>query len=279
MLKVFSPAKINLFLKIIRKRSDGYHELSSLFQTIDLGDTLTFELSSKDSLTCTDPLIPTNETNLVLKATQLFRNKTGFSTNFKIHLLKQIPIQAGLGGGSSNAASTLWACNNLTGNKISIADLQQWSAEIGSDIPFFFSEGTAYCTGRGEHVQNLSPLTKQHCWIIKPKVGLSTPEVYSRFRLKSDSNLNVASNADIKRFFNESPYYINDLEQPAFEAKPELEEIKNNLLKCGFKTVLLSGSGSAFFCLGEGTPSISNDFTSFSTHFLNRSPIHWYENS
>ena len=137
MLELFSPAKINLFLRIVSKRTDGYHNLSSVFQTLSQGDTLTIERHDRDLLTCTDPELPTDGANLVLKATELFREKTGLKHFFKIHLIKRIPTQAGLGGGSSNAATVLWGCDQLAQTKIALATLKHWGAEIGSDVPFF----------------------------------------------------------------------------------------------------------------------------------------------
>ncbi len=113
-LTLFSPAKINLFLRIMGKRPDGYHELASLFQAIGLGDTLTFTLTPQDSLTCSDPSLPCNDSNLIIKALHLFRRKTNLHIPVTIHLEKHIPTQAGLGGGSSNAATTLGALNTLT---------------------------------------------------------------------------------------------------------------------------------------------------------------------
>src|SRR5437016_5240820 len=131
MLTLISPAKINLNLRIVGKRPDGYHELSSVFQAIDLCDVLTFEKSEKDKFTCNISTLPNDKKNLVLKALDLFRSKTGLNFCLKIHLDKHIPIEAGLGGGSSNAATTLWACNQLTGQTVSLERLQEWSAEIG----------------------------------------------------------------------------------------------------------------------------------------------------
>ncbi len=113
MLNLFSPAKVNLFLRVVSKRADGFHDLSSVFQTISLGDTLTFELCDHDVLTCSDAKLPVNDSNLIMKAVKLFRRNTGFQSGFKIHLNKKIPTESGLGGGSSNAATTLWACQQL----------------------------------------------------------------------------------------------------------------------------------------------------------------------
>lgn len=150
MRRLFSPAKINLFLRVVSKEPDGYHHLSSLFQAISLGDTLIMERASTDQLTCDHSFLPTDHSNLILKAIKLFRQRTGCEQAFKVHLIKRIPIQAGLGGGSSNAATTLWGCNQLAQTNLSDSTLMEWGTELGSDVSFFFSQGTAHCTGRGE---------------------------------------------------------------------------------------------------------------------------------
>ena len=276
MLKLFSPAKINLFLRILSKEPTGYHSLSSVFQTISLGDTLLFEAGhdEKDHLTTTDASLPTDQSNLVIKATELFRKKTGSKQGFNIHLVKQIPHEAGLGGGSGNAATTLWACNQLTNMHLSTETLQQWSAEIGSDIPFFFSKGTAYCTGRGEQVENLPPLPSTSLFIIKPQDGLSTPEVYRRLNFRE--NEKKEKRGELEAFLTGNPIYVNDLEQPAFEIRPELKKLKKNLQEQGFDVVLMSGSGSSFFCLGKAPPSLPSNIRCFPAHFLNRNEGEWY---
>lgn len=273
MLKLFSPAKINLFLRVVAKRPDGYHELSSLFQAIDLGDFLHIATHPTDILTCTDSSIPTDGSNLVSKAIALFRRKTGIQNHFKVHLDKHIPAQAGLGGGSGNAATTLWACNQLSGNPATVEQLQAWSSEIGSDIPFFFSSGTAHCQGRGEKVTSLAAPRKRSIWIVKPSFGLSTPEVYSRVRVKPYSQNNKP---DLQEILGGHVPYFNDLEIPAFEAAPQLLALKTQLIQSGYEQVLLCGSGSALFCLGsEQAPAISG-LSTFHAQFINRDPAHWY---
>ncbi|WP_068468175.1 4-(cytidine 5'-diphospho)-2-C-methyl-D-erythritol kinase [Candidatus Protochlamydia phocaeensis] len=276
MLQLFSPAKINLFLRIVGKRPDGYHELSSLFQTIDLGDHLTYEPCERDSLTCSDPSLPTNSSNLVLKAVELFRRKTGLKVFFKIHLDKHIPYEAGLGGGSSNAATTLWACNLLAKTDIPTEKLRDWSAEIGSDIPFFFSQGTAYCTGRGENVYALPALPPRQLWVIKPQGGLSTPEVYRRLNLSVQEEMPGLAKQDLEKYLSGATPSFNDLEKAAFEMRPELNELKQSLLKNGFNTVLMSGSGSSFFCLGDGQLPSDPSYRLFSAQFINRASDRWY---
>lgn len=276
MLRLFSPAKVNLFLRIVSKRPDGYHNLSSVFQTISLGDTLTIEPHSRDELTCTDPRLPTDTSNLILKATDLFRCKTGLKLAFRIHLIKRIPTHAGLGGGSSNAATTLWGCNQLAKTNIPLHTLQQWSAEIGSDIPFFFSQGTAYCTGRGEYVKHLPALAGPEFWVIKPPEGLSTLEVYRCLNFTSSVS-EKSLQIDLDTFLSNSLLYFNDLEKPAFEIMPELKQLKTRLLGNGFEIALMSGSGSAFICMGKGTLPTDPKLSIFSVHFTNRTQLNWYQ--
>jgi 4-diphosphocytidyl-2-C-methyl-D-erythritol kinase len=274
MLSLKSPAKINLFLRILRARPDGYHELASLFQTIDLCDTLYLQTADADTLTCTDPCLPTDHTNLVSKAVQLFRRKTGITSRFAIHLQKKIPQQAGLGGGSSNAATALWGLNFLSGRPAAESELAAWGAEIGSDISFFLSQGTAYCTGRGEIVRSLLPLKSLQLCIVKPPQGLSTPQVYGKLNLKEvpdcDPELALAS------FLSGSSDYFNDLEQPAFEVMPALAVLKQHLKDCGFSDVLMSGSGSSFFCIGNGDLSHLSNCLIFPVKFANREQNSWY---
>ena len=159
-LTLFSPSKINLFLRIIRKRDDGFHDLASLFAAIGLGDQLHLQLSPSsdagDTFTCNMPGVPVDSTNLVVRALDLVREKTGNADKkFKINLQKECPAQAGLGGGSGNAATAMWGVNELLGRPATLSQLVEWSGELGSDITFFLSEGTAYCTGRGEIMEDV----------------------------------------------------------------------------------------------------------------------------
>jgi 4-diphosphocytidyl-2-C-methyl-D-erythritol kinase len=273
MIKLASPAKVNLFLRVLRRRSDGYHELASLFQTIDLCDQLQMSLSDRDELHCNEPKIPTDRSNLVWKAVDLYRQKTGRQFTLKIILDKQIPSEAGLGGGSSNAATALWGVNRLLGNPVSSTLLFQWAAEVGSDVSFFLSSGTAYCTGRGEVVRDLPPLKEQAVWIFKPAKGLSTPAVYNQLRI--DSLPKRDPEACLSAFFDGNPSYFNDLEEPAFALLPELSQLKSELLSLGFKHSFLTGSGTAFVCIGEPKKSLPGIFQK-QANFINRSLEKWY---
>jgi 4-diphosphocytidyl-2-C-methyl-D-erythritol kinase len=278
MLMLQSPAKINLFLRLLYRRPDGYHELASLFQAIDLMDEIHFSLAKEDRLTCTDPTIPTDASNLILKAADLFRRKTGLTFGLQAHLVKKIPHQAGLGGGSGNAATAFWALNQLTGFKACTEDLRLWASEIGSDVAFFLSEGTAYCTGRGEILHPLPPLPKQTAWIIKPAKGTSTPAVYKKVDLSrvAPRDPQIA----LRKFIDGNPEYFNDLEMPAMEVMPELVPIKKKLSGLGFHTVLLSGSGSSFFCLGDpiSRPHI-HGCAVYKGSWINRTANSWYNAS
>lgn len=286
MLKFFSPAKINLFLRVVNRRPDGFHNLSSVIQAIDLCDIITFQPHCEDFFSCSDTRLPIDEQNLIVEALTLFRSRTNTHVPMKIHLEKVIPIEAGLGGGSSNAATTLWAMNQLSNKVASTEQLSEWGAEIGSDVPFFFSQGTAFCTGRGEKVNSLPSLPPKLIYIVKPKTGLSTPRVFKKLELpikEVPGKLQLQdfseNDNDLQSFFSGNLHLFNDLEKPAFELDSDLCHLKQYLLGLGFHTVLLTGSGTAFFCLGEGARPQKKDLLVFSTKFMNRKLGSWYSRS
>lgn len=275
MTSFLSPAKINLFLKVVRRRSDGFHDLASLFQTVDLCDTLTFAQSDDDCLTCNDPVLASDPKNLVLRALNLFRERTGIQESYAIHLEKRIPMQAGLGGGSSNAATTLWALRSLSGADISNETLCDWGAELGSDVPFFLaSHGTAYCTGRGEIVRDLPEIFSHRLHLIKPPEGVSTPEVFRRLDLTA---LKASDpEAILHQFIDGRPQFFNDLEAPVLALMPSLHNLKTKLLGSGFSTVLMTGSGSSFFCLGDSRFAAPPSYFVHSCAPMRRKPDCWW---
>ncbi|EED95092.1 4-diphosphocytidyl-2c-methyl-d-erythritol kinase, partial [Thalassiosira pseudonana CCMP1335] len=294
-LKLFSPCKINLFLRIIRKRPDGFHDLASLFQAVGFGDTLTLSLSEQpnDEFTCNMEGVPTDSSNLVLRALELMRQKTGKTdVYFKADLFKRVPAQAGLGGGSANAATAMWGANELMGKPATLGELIEWSGELGSDITFFLSRGTAYCTGRGEVMTPIDPPlpSGSKLSIVKPDLGLSTPKVFSALDYEQ---LSAEDPEELLNTFLEfgvvdtdDEYYINDLEQPAFDCLPELKALKEDLLKVkGFDHVMMSGSGTSIFCIGEADDkdAFMKEFDSregvsvFNAEFINREDGCWFE--
>ncbi|CAA7018389.1 unnamed protein product [Microthlaspi erraticum] len=292
-LKLFSPCKINVFLRITGKREDGFHDLASLFHVISLGDTIKFSLSpskSKDRLSTNVSGVPVDARNLIIKALNLYRKKTGSNKFFWIHLDKKVPTGAGLGGGSGNAATALWAANQFNGGVASEKELQDWSSEIGSDIPFFFSHGAAYCTGRGEIVQDLPPPfpIDLPMVLIKPREACSTAEVYKRLRLDQTSNIdpltlleNVTSNGVSQSIC------VNDLELPAFQVLPSLKRLKQRVIASGrgqYDAVFMSGSGSTIVGIGSPDPpqfiyddeEYKNVFLS-EANFMTREANEWYK--
>eukprot|EP00441_Pelagodinium_beii_P033531 CAMPEP_0197629280 /NCGR_PEP_ID=MMETSP1338-20131121/7202_1 /TAXON_ID=43686 ORGANISM="Pelagodinium beii, Strain RCC1491" /NCGR_SAMPLE_ID=MMETSP1338 /ASSEMBLY_ACC=CAM_ASM_000754 /LENGTH=354 /DNA_ID=CAMNT_0043200307 /DNA_START=134 /DNA_END=1194 /DNA_ORIENTATION=+ len=262
LMKLFSPAKVNLFLRIIRRRPDGYHDLASLFHTVAFGDDLELEVlpesAEKDELKCNLPGVPVDDSNLVIRALNLFREKSGVKRHFGIKLEKSIPAQAGMGGGSSNAATAFFGANALCGNPASPQELLEWGDDpvIGSDATFFLSEGTAYCTGRGEIVTPVDALKVPRdlsIYLVKPAYGISTPACFKALDLESLSSIDPE---ELLKTFQEKgtahSSWVNDLEAPAFQVNPNLGELKEFLGKeFGFEAVLMSGSGSTIYCVGD----------------------------
>jgi len=300
VMTLFSPCKINLFLRIIRKREDGFHDLASLFQAVGFGDTLELkkldDTATEDAFSCNMDGVPTDMTNLVLRALELMREKTGVKQYFDANLIKQVPAQAGLGGGSANAATAMWGANELMGNPASLEEMIEWSGELGSDITFFLSQGTAYCTGRGEIMTPTDPLLEAgtKLCIVKPNVGLSTPSVFKALDYDELSELD-ADEVLLPQFLNaesvetvSGEYYVNDLEPPAFRCVPELGELKDKLKAVdGFKHVMMSGSGTSIFCIGEPSDpeqfqqdfGEDEDLKVMFTEFINRKEGVWFERS
>jgi 4-diphosphocytidyl-2-C-methyl-D-erythritol kinase len=248
-LVFYSPAKINLFFRVLRKRSDGFHEIASLYQAIDLFDRISFSKSEADSLTCSDPQLSCGGDNLIVKALNLFRSHYPVPCGINIHLEKRIPMQAGLGGGSGNAATTLWGLNEWAGRPANLDQLITMGASLGSDVAFFFSHGTAYCTGRGEILEPFTLPRSLEGWLAKPPFGLSTPLVYRETRIEE------LTDRDPKEILAGYPLFYNDLEPAAFRLEPRLDSFRKQLEQMGFESVTMTGSGTAFFCIGGSRPN------------------------
>jgi 4-diphosphocytidyl-2-C-methyl-D-erythritol kinase len=248
-----APAKINLSLRVLRRREDGFHEIATRIAPLTLTDRLTLEKlpgagSGTVAFTCDDPTVPADETNLAVKAVRALETHTGPLPGVRLHLEKRIPHGAGLGGGSSDAAAVLLGMNELFSLTLSAATLQTAAATIGSDVPFFLHGCVCDCTGRGETVTPLSDFTwHPRVLLIKPPFGIPTPGIYRRWR---DSR-------ELPGLFysaQETPGgpLVNDLERPAFEKYPVLGTLKARLLACeGVTAALMSGSGSTVFAVLE----------------------------
>lgn len=269
-LTLASPSKINLFLRILRRRDDGFHELASLFQAISLRDELSFALLGEDAeadvLECDAPGVPTDGRNLVLRALETYRRRTGVQRYFKVRLEKRVPAQAGLGGGSANAATALWGANVLCGRPASTEELADFGAEFGSDVSFFFAMGSAYCTGRGEVLREVDRLMPQTLWLVKPREGLSTAAVFKELKVRDGGEDPEELLSKLQNeLLNECDAFVNDLEEPSFTLQPRLRDVKEALENSGFCRVLMSGSGTCFFCIGE--PDLDHFGESFAEQF------------
>jgi 4-diphosphocytidyl-2-C-methyl-D-erythritol kinase len=272
--RYFSPAKINLFFKVLGKREDGFHEIYSIMQTVSLFDEITITKSTSDKITTDHPTIPQDSTNLAFKAMVAFKNLTNIDTTFHIDLKKQIPIEAGLGGGSGNAATVLYALNEICGSPLKKEELYSLGATIGSDVPFFFSNGSALCSGRGEKVEEIPFKDVGPFTLVKPLFGLKTPNVYKNWI--NSVKISYSKEELWDRWQKNDPCFVNDLEEAAYMERKDLRDIKLTLLQCGFDQVVMSGSGTSFFCFGKGTIKPKIGLHIYQVNPITRSKNKWY---
>ena len=245
-----APAKINLSLRVqTRLREDGYHNVDILMAPIDLYDQLDFHNSRTTTLLCDTPGVPTDESNLVIKAIREFEKAYGRKAKQRITLTKRIPHGAGLGGGSSDAAITPQAVNEILGTNYDLAELSAMAAQLGSDVPYFLTPTICRCKGRGEIV---TPVPELAGWsspivLLKPAFGVSTPTAYKG--LTCSRRLKGVSYGPQKV---DGITLVNDLERPVFSIFPILARMKHWLLdQPGTRAALMSGSGSTLFALTE----------------------------
>lgn len=250
-MTLLSPAKINLSLRILGKRPDGFHEIETRLVRLAFGDTVEIEhlgTGTTVNFTCSDPTVPADESNLALKVLRAFESRTGTQSSWRIHLEKRIPHGAGLGGGSSNAATVLRAANELSGNPLSLPQLLEIAAQIGSDVPCFLLDSPAADgTGRGEIVQPAPFPHQLHVVLIKPPFPVPTPWAYKKW----------ADSREIPGVLYapqlcEWGTMVNDLERPVFQKYLLLPALKNWLLEHGeTRAALMSGSGSTMFAITD----------------------------
>lgn len=262
-LELRSPCKVNQLLNILGRRDDGFHELETLLQPVALYDELTLETAGRElAFTCSDPTLPVDAGNLVVRAAQAFLAASGIPAGLRIHLEKHIPQAAGLGGGSANAATTLRGLNQLLGAPLSATRLQALAAQLGSDVPFFLQDGPALATGRGEHIQPLDPFPALHgAWVllIHPGFGIATAWAY-RELAKFPSALSgrpgrAAALVETLRRGNlpaAAAQFYNALETPVFHKYPVLALWQEFLAANGALASRMSGSGSTVFALVPG---------------------------
>jgi 4-diphosphocytidyl-2-C-methyl-D-erythritol kinase len=249
-VKARAYAKVNLGLEVLRKRADGYHELRTIYQTVDLYDRLSFESTEGDvELVVNDPHVPSGEDNLVLKAVGALADETGKSAGVRIRLEKAIPPGRGLGGGSSDAATTLMALNELWCCGLDSEALCRLAATIGMDVPFFLVGGTALGIGRGEVVFPLECQLEAPIVLILPDFAIATAEAYRNLILtKRETSLKLQSFAlSCLGGGGELLSLVNDLENATKEYSPTIHAYRDNLKELGAAVSSMSGSGSAVF--------------------------------
>ena len=252
-MEFFAPAKINLSLRVLGRRADGFHDLESLMCPVSLGDTLEVTRRAAGGLefVCDDPTLPTGEDNLVVRAARLFCRTRGIEPDVRIALTKHIPHGAGLGGGSSDAATTLLALDRLHETRLARDTLAALAAEIGSDVPFFIYESAAVIRGRGERVEPVALPHALPLLLIKPPFGVPTPWAYSRWK-------DAREIPGVPYATQTFPWggLVNDLERPVFEKYIFLADLKAWLLaQPEVAGALMSGSGATVFAVLRDTES------------------------
>ncbi|QCS54755.1 4-(cytidine 5'-diphospho)-2-C-methyl-D-erythritol kinase [Priestia flexa] len=253
-LMVKAPAKINLSLDVLHKRTDGYHEVKMVMTTIDLADRI--ELSEREDgrivIYSHNRFVPDDQRNLAYQAAQLLKKRCKVDKGVNILIDKQIPVAAGLAGGSSDAAATLRGLNQLWDLGLSLDMLAELGAEIGSDVSFCVYGGTALATGRGEVIEHIE--APPNCWVIlaKPEIGVSTADVYRNLKVQNVSHPNVEGMIEAIEAGNyrEMCKYVgNVLEEVTLKMHPEVLLIKEQMKRFGADAVLMSGSGPTVFGL------------------------------
>ena len=259
-LKLPSFAKINWHLRILGKRPDGYHEVVTVLQTISLCDEITFNVSGEEGLltvTCDDPSIPTDNSNLIIRAAVALWDCFQWAGQAAIALKKRVPAQGGLGGASSNAAVTLLALNALWPfGHLPMDELFDDLSFLGADVPFFLVGGRSLATGIGTELTPLPDGPKQHLIVLTPNAKVSTTHAYASLNaasLTTSDSVSILSSSLADEFSADSRQWPlrNDFERVIFEIEPEIERAKMALLEAGARGALLAGSGSSVFGVFE----------------------------
>ncbi len=271
-IKIKTPAKINLSLEIIDRMDNGFHSLSSVMQTVSLYDYLTFSISGNGEnqiiLNGNSPKIPYDEKNIIHKVLKLYLKEAEIkNTKIEVDIEKNIPTEAGLAGGSTNAAGALIAINTLFNYKLNKEQIHKIASQAGSDLNFCLEGGACLLSSRGEIIDEKLPHRDFNIVIVKPKnISVSTPLCYKEFSKKFFEKKNPYYSKKICNLFkknfnikNLSEFLYNDLEKPAILMEPEIEKIKEKLIDAGCINALMSGSGSSVFGLFEKNIKIKDN--------------------
>lgn len=261
-LRVLTPAKVNLVLRVLDRRPDGFHAIWSLMHTVGLEDELTFTIQpgevSRISLSCDNAALAADQSNLVYRAAQLVLARVDRAMDVSIILSKRIPLGAGLGGGSSDAAATIFGLTRLLGLDWSVEQMSEMGQQLGSDVPFFFVAPAACVTGRGEQVRPVQVSGSRWIVLVNPGFAVETKWAYQQLsatrpgvRPLSPALQQVGSRSALE-WSEIVPLVENDFEAPVFAQHPVLAQIKRQLLGQGAEVALLSGSGATMFGVFAG---------------------------
>ena len=256
IIRVAAPAKINLRLRVVGVRSDGYHLLDSVVVPVRLFDQLVIEVrrarETRVAIHCTgdSPEVPTDQSNLAVRAARMYADRCGLPLDIQLQLTKRIPVGAGLGGGSSDAAAVLRGLNSIADRPVEAARLARWALELGADVPFFLFGRPAQMTGIGEELSpfQLPSAAQGPLVLVFPGMGLATKEVYGRYDGSLTSESVASSICALTP--GQAPlqdWLSNDLEAAAFQVLPKLGKLKRHLRALGARAVVMTGSGSAMF--------------------------------
>lgn len=261
-IKIKSPAKLNLSLEVLGKRPDGYHEIKSLMVPIDRFDEIEISLEGDDiECTCDNPKVPGGPGNLAYRAAEAFMKESKERFGVRIHIRKNIPIGAGLGGGSGNAASVLMALNKAKGKRLSTHRLCEIAASIGSDVPFFLKGKTQWASGRGEILEDGPKLPPWTYLVAYPGFEISAGWAYANLPLTMGKK-----NHRIRRIQMEGVQLVNHLEAAVLEACPVVGELKEHMLAVGARVALMTGSGPSVFGIFDNRREAYNALRQFSAH-------------
>ena len=249
--KIIAYAKINLVLDVIGKRADGYHEVEMVMQAIDLADTVLLQEAPRNWLVTDNKYIPPNMNNLAMKAVTLMQQQFPNVPPLEVTLQKRIPVAAGLAGGSTDCAAVILGINCMYDLGLSLQELQQLGAQLGSDVPFCVGGPTALASGRGEIITPLAPCPSLYVVLVKPSFGVSTPKVYQSLQLNKVPRHPQVQQC-IEGLDNGSKEQVLDamgnlLEYSTFQLQPQVKKLKQMMGDYGCKHVLMSGSGPTVF--------------------------------
>lgn len=251
-MNIQAHAKINISLNVVRRREDGYHDLEMIMVPLTLHDEIELSLAKEDQFTCSDKQLCMDKNNTVVKAVELMRTTFSLSQHFHVHVIKNIPAQAGLAGGSADAAAVMRGIRELLQLDVSMEELAQLGKQVGADVPFCVMETCALVKGIGEDITPFVMPKDFHILLVKPSRGVPTGKAFSMLDFQQCAHpdgiavMTCLQNNDIEHL---SSVIANSLEYSAFQLVPEIRDIKRELQDMGFAAVLMSGSGSTVFAI------------------------------